>query len=125
MLLNPRLAPFDRIAARQALDLAVDRSRIARLAGGLELARPTCQVLPPEFPGYYPYCTSTIDPGPAGLWRGAQPSLARALVAASGTSGEPDTETTAATHPCQLATLRPIPQLPHLTRYRTTPPPIS
>ncbi len=103
MFLNTRLAPFNRIAARQALDLAVDRSRVARLAGGLELARPTCQILPPEFPGYYPYCASTINPGPAGLWRGAALSRARALVAASGTSGEPVTVSTVAQDPFKLA----------------------
>jgi YVTN family beta-propeller protein len=103
MFLNTRLAPFNRIAARRALDLAVDRSRIARLAGGLKLARPTCQILPPGFPGYYPYCTSTINPGPAGLWQGAALSRARALVAASGTSGEPVTVSTVAQDPFKLA----------------------
>lgn len=50
MFLNTRLAPFNRIAARRALDLAVDRSRIVRLAGGPALARATCQILPPHFP---------------------------------------------------------------------------
>jgi YVTN family beta-propeller protein len=103
MFLNTRLAPFNRIAARRALDLAVDRSRLARLAGGLDLARPTCQILPPEFPGYYPYCTSTINPGPAGLWRGAALSRARALIAASGTSGTPVTVSTVAQDPFKLA----------------------
>jgi YVTN family beta-propeller protein len=103
MFLNTRLAPFNRIAARQALNLAVDRLQIARLAGGLELARPTCQILPPGFPGYYPYCTSTINPDPAGLWRGAALSQARALVAASGTSGETVTVSTVAHNPFKLA----------------------
>src|SRR6266545_947965 len=103
MFLNTRLAPFNRIAARRALDLAADRSRLARLAGGLELARPTCQILPPGFPGYYPYCTSTINPGPAGLWRGAALSRARALIAASGTTGTPVTVSTVAQDPFKLA----------------------
>jgi ABC-type transport system substrate-binding protein/DNA-binding SARP family transcriptional activator len=103
MFLNTRIAPFNRISARQALDLAVDRSQIARLAGGLELARPTCQILPPGFPGYYPYCVSTINPDPAGLWRGAALPQARALVAASGTSGETVTVSTVAQDPFKLA----------------------
>jgi peptide/nickel transport system substrate-binding protein len=103
MFLNTRLAPFNRIAARQALNLAVDRSKIARLEGGPELARPTCQILPPGFPGYYPYCTSTISPDPAGVWRGAALSRARALVAASGTFGETVTVSTVAHDPFKLA----------------------
>jgi DNA-binding SARP family transcriptional activator/ABC-type transport system substrate-binding protein len=103
MFVNTRLAPFNRVAARRALDLAVDRSRLVRLAGGPGLARPTCQILPPQFPGYYPYCASTINPGPAGLWHGAALSQARALIAASGTSGTPVTVSTVAQDPFKLA----------------------
>ena len=33
-------------------------------------ARPTCQQLPPNFPGYEPYCPYTMDPGPEGRGRG-------------------------------------------------------
>jgi len=118
MFLNTRLAPFNRVSARQALDLAVDRLRIARLAGGPELARPTCQILPPGFPGYYPYCTSTINPGPAGLWRGAALSQARALVAASGTSGETVTVSTVTYDPFKLAVGRYVAGLLDLLGYR-------
>ncbi len=103
MFLNTRLAPFNRADVRRALDLAVDRARLARLAGGPELARPTCQILPPGFPGYYPYCTATINPGPAGLWHGAALSQARALIAASGTSGARVTVSTVAHDPFKLA----------------------
>jgi len=125
MFLNTRLAPFNRIAARRALDLAVDRSRLVRLAGGPELARPTCQILPPQFPGYYPYCTSTINPGPAGLWRGAALYRARALIAASGTSGTPVTVSTVAQDPFKLAAgryfVRLLDALGYRARLRTYP----
>jgi peptide/nickel transport system substrate-binding protein len=125
MFLNTRRAPFNRVAARRALDLAVDRSRLVRLAGGLELARPTCQILPPQFPGYYPYCTSTINPGPAGLWRGAALSRARALIAASGTSGTPVTVATVAQDPFKLAAgryfVRLLDALGYRARLRTYP----
>ena len=86
-VLNTRVAPFDRLAARQALNHAIDRSRIARLTGSSLTAQPTCQVLPPTLPGYRPYCPYTLDPSPSGLW--AAPDLAQAerLVAASGTRG--------------------------------------
>jgi peptide/nickel transport system substrate-binding protein len=86
-VLNTRVAPFDRLAARQALNLAIDRSRIARLTGSSLTAQPTCQVLPPMLPGYRPYCPYTLDASPSGLW--TAPDLARAerLIAASGTRG--------------------------------------
>jgi YVTN family beta-propeller protein len=79
LFLNTRLAPFDRVAVRRALNYAVDRSKLARLAGpasGTSL-EPTCQVLPPNFVGYVRYCLY-------------EPDFARAkrLVAASGTAGQ-------------------------------------
>jgi ABC-type transport system substrate-binding protein/DNA-binding SARP family transcriptional activator/streptogramin lyase len=106
MFLNTRIAPFDRPAVRRAVALAVDRTRLVELAGGPELARPTCQILPLEFPGYYPYCPSTINPGPAGVWHGAALPQARALIAASGTSGATVTVSTIASDPFKLATGR-------------------
>jgi peptide/nickel transport system substrate-binding protein len=87
LVLNTRVPPFDRLAARQALNYAIDRNRIARLTGSSLTAQPTCQVLPPTLPGYRPYCPYTLDPSPSGVW--TAPDLARAerLVAASGTRG--------------------------------------
>jgi peptide/nickel transport system substrate-binding protein len=88
--LNTRLAPFDDIDVRRALNYAVDRNRLAALRGGSDLAPPSCQVLAPNFVGYVHYCPYHHD-------------LARAkrLVAASGTIGQavtiwwPDTRKTA------------------------------
>jgi peptide/nickel transport system substrate-binding protein len=87
LALNTRVAPFDRLAVRRALNYAIDRNRVAHLAGSSLTAHPTCQVLAPTLPGYRPYCPYTLDPGPSGSW--TAPDLARAerLVARSGTRG--------------------------------------
>jgi peptide/nickel transport system substrate-binding protein len=85
--LNTTQPPFDSVLARRALNYALDRARIVELVGGSDLAAPTCQILPPNFPGYRPYCPYAV-----GLSRGhssSAPNLARAreLVKRSGTSG--------------------------------------
>jgi peptide/nickel transport system substrate-binding protein len=48
---------------------------------------PTCQILPPSFPGYRPYCPYTRNANPAGTWTAPDLARARALVEASGTAG--------------------------------------
>jgi peptide/nickel transport system substrate-binding protein len=87
LFLNTRVWPFSVLAARRAVNYAVDRNRMVELAGGLLAAQPACQILPPATFGYQPYCPYTIGPGPAGAW--TAPDLARAqqLVRASGTHG--------------------------------------
>jgi peptide/nickel transport system substrate-binding protein len=87
LVMNTRVAPFDKLAVRRALNYALDRGKIASLTGSSLIAQPTCQILAPTIPGYRPYCPYTLDPGPSGSW--AAPDLARAqrLVAASGTKG--------------------------------------
>ena len=84
--LNVNIPPFDQLKAREAVNLAIDRNAIVKLFGGAQLATPTCQVLPPGFPGYAPYCPWTQ--GGTGALVGAR-SRARAgeLVAESGTKG--------------------------------------
>src|SRR5436189_65836 len=47
---------------------------------------PTCQVLPPNFPGYKPYCPYTKNPG-SGKWTAPDMAKAQKLVAESGTKG--------------------------------------
>ena len=84
--LNVRRPPFDELAARRALNLAIDREAAARGFGGLELSRPTCQVLPPSMPGYSPYCPWTRG-RENGRWRAPDLARARAMVRASGTDG--------------------------------------
>jgi YVTN family beta-propeller protein len=76
VFLNTRRAPFDDIRVRRAVNYAIDRKEVARAFGGLDRFPPTCQVLPPNFPGYRRYC-----PYPNAV------AVARRLVAASGTRG--------------------------------------
>jgi peptide/nickel transport system substrate-binding protein len=46
----------------------------------------TCQILPPNLPGYKPYCPFTINPG-AGKWTAPDIARARRLLDASGVRG--------------------------------------
>lgn len=87
MFLNTRVPPFDNVEARRALNEAVDRMQLVQFLGGSEAARPTCQILPPDFPGYRPYCPYGLQPSTAGTWTGPNPGKAAELVAASGTRG--------------------------------------
>ncbi len=57
--LNTAVPPFTSLAARQALNFAVDRAVMARTLGGASANVPTCQVLPPGMFGYAPYCPYT------------------------------------------------------------------
>jgi YVTN family beta-propeller protein len=76
--LNTRIPPFDDLRVRRALNYAVDRESVVLASGGSEFGEATCQVLPPNFPGYRPYCPYERDLAEA-----------RRLVAASGTRGAP------------------------------------
>jgi YVTN family beta-propeller protein len=87
---NVRVPPFNSEQARQAVNFAVDRGRAVRAIihnGGT----PQCQILPPNFPGYRPYCPYTVHPDASGAWHGPDVAKARRLVAASGTKGTPVT----------------------------------
>jgi YVTN family beta-propeller protein len=85
--LNTKLRPFNDPDVRRALNLVVDREKIVDLYGGPAAARLTCQVLPPNIPGYEPYCPYTVDPGPGGQWTGPDIEEAQRLVRRSGTRG--------------------------------------
>jgi YVTN family beta-propeller protein len=89
MRMNVRLPPFDDARVRRALNYAVDRGEVAELAGGAQIAQPTCQLLPPGFPGYRPRCPYTLNPNPAGTWSAPDWATARRLVRESGTRGSP------------------------------------
>lgn len=89
VVLNTEAPPFDDVQVRKAVNLALDRDRIVQVLGGEEAAVPTCQQLPPNFPGYEPYCPYTMDPGSEGEGSWTAPDLAKAkrLVKRSGTEG--------------------------------------
>jgi peptide/nickel transport system substrate-binding protein len=89
MLMNVRLPPFDDARVRRALNYAVDRGKVAEFAGGPQMARTTCQLLPPGFPGYRPRCPYTLNPNPAGTWTAPDWTMAKRLVRESGTRGSP------------------------------------
>jgi YVTN family beta-propeller protein len=86
--LDARTAPFDQTAVRRALNYAIDRRVVLRLAGGASLASPACQIVPPGLAGYRRYCPYRYDP-----------ARARSLVAASGTKGAAITLWAAPDHP--------------------------
>jgi peptide/nickel transport system substrate-binding protein len=86
-VLDTGAPPFDDVDVRQAMNLAVDRDRVVQIFGGEAAARSTCQQLPPNFPGYEPYCPYTTDPGPEGAWTGPDVEEGRRLVRRSGTRG--------------------------------------
>src|SRR3954469_19751832 len=83
---NVRVPPFNNLKARQGVNFATDRNALVKIAGGPKLAVPTCQVLPPNFPGYVPYCPYTKNPG-SGKWTAPDLQKAKQLIDASGTKG--------------------------------------
>jgi YVTN family beta-propeller protein len=87
LFLNTRVPPFNRLDARRAINLAVDRAAATSAWGGPNVAEPTCQFLPPNFPGYRPYCPYTAGSTKSGIWMAPDLAKAKALVARSGTRG--------------------------------------
>jgi peptide/nickel transport system substrate-binding protein len=83
---NTRQPPFNNLKARQAVNFAADRNAYVKIGGGPSLAVPTCQILPPNFPGYKPYCPYTAGSNHT-KWTGPDLAKAKALVKASGTAG--------------------------------------
>ena len=84
--LNTRTPPFNNLKARQAINFAADRNAYVKIGGGPSLAVPTCQILPPNFPGYKPYCPYTAGSDTT-KWTGVDLAKAKQLVQQSGTAG--------------------------------------
>ena len=87
LALNTRIAPFNRLDARQALSYAIDRFEIDPIFWDPYYLRPSCNLLPAGSPGYRPYCPYTLHPGPDGAWSAPDVTKALRLVARSGTRG--------------------------------------
>lgn len=83
--LNTNVAPFDDIRVRRALAYAVDRETVS--SNWFTPAEVTCQLLPPNFPGYRPYCPYTLPAATPGTWRAPDYPAAQRLVDASHTKG--------------------------------------
>jgi peptide/nickel transport system substrate-binding protein len=84
--LNTKRPPFNNLQARQAINFAADRAAYVKIGGGTSLAQPTCQILPPNFPGYKPYCPYTAG-GDTTTWTAPDLAKAKQLVDQSGTKG--------------------------------------
>ena len=72
--MNNRVAPFDNLKVRQAVNYAINREALVRIYGGL--ATPTENVLPPTYPQY-----KKLDLYPYNL------AKAKALIKAAGATG--------------------------------------
>jgi peptide/nickel transport system substrate-binding protein len=79
--------PFDDARVRQAVNFAIDRDFVAEHLGGPVTPRPACQILPPTFQGYTPFCPYTADPG-TGVWTKPDLERARELIQAAGAAGQ-------------------------------------
>jgi peptide/nickel transport system substrate-binding protein len=84
--LNTRRPPFNNLQARQAINYAANRSAYVKIYGGPSLAVPTCQILPPNFPSYTPYCPYTAGSSHT-KWTGPDLAKAKQLVQQSHTAG--------------------------------------
>ena len=85
MFLNVRRRPFDDLRVRRAVNFAIDRATASSSSReGREVGQPTCQILPPGFPGYAPVLPVHAAPGGGRGWTAPDLERARRLVAASG-----------------------------------------
>jgi peptide/nickel transport system substrate-binding protein len=86
--MNTRVAPFDKLEVRQAVNWAINRRAMVKLGGGAGI--PTSQILPPTTPGHtgeevYPeqdmkqakalIAASGITPGDVTIWCMTQPPM--------------------------------------------------
>ena len=84
--MNVNLPPFNNKDARLAVNYAFDRRAAVNIYGGKNLGVPSCQILPPGFPGYQPYCPYTLHPGTK--WSAPDLAKAQALMKKSGQAGQ-------------------------------------
>ena len=91
LFLNTRQPPFTSLKARQAVNYAIDRSRILQLRNlAPGQAAVTCQILPADFPDHHSYCPYTTGTK-NGIWHGPDMAKARRLAKDSHTTNVPVT----------------------------------
>ena len=111
LFLNTRAPPFDDVRVRRAVNFVADRAAIVRQWGGSDLSRPTCQLLPPGYPSYRPYCPYTGGDRRSGLWAAPDVARARRLLRAANASGAAVTVGVNGDDPRKVATARYFVQL--------------
>lgn len=89
--LNTLDEPFENPDARRAVASALDRGSMAEpfpSTGVVQEAPVTCQMIPPNIPGYAPYCPFGRPGDLEGSWAGPDITRAQELVRRSGTAGD-------------------------------------
>ena len=69
------------------LNFAIDRDHTVDLLGGPTRLRLTCQIVPPNFQGYEPFCPYTLEPA-SGVWSAPDLDRAQALIKDADAIGE-------------------------------------
>ena len=86
VFVNATKPPFNNRDARRAVAYALDRGALTSDRNNLS-GPVTCQLIPPGFVAYRPYCPFTLGGGGNGRWTEPDPTTAKELVTRSGTHG--------------------------------------
>jgi peptide/nickel transport system substrate-binding protein len=97
--------PFNDERVRQALNYAIDRQHVVDLLGDPTTQRLTCQILPPNLPGYAPFCPYTADPD-VGAWSAPDTERAQALIEEAGAAGQEIAVSAAEVQPGAIKVMR-------------------